>query len=339
MLRKKRRNKKKMAKVIKLTPELQEEARRAFEREISSAKCRDGIFEFRMSFPKAEARKATVVYEPRAWQKLFLLLDRFDTEVAWHGIVTRDPDESKDAFIVHDILVYPQKVTGTNVDTDQDELENWLFSLEPEQRRNLRLHGHSHVRMGTSPSGTDLEHQRDMLNQVTGDGFYIFQIWNKSHSVTSKIYDLRRNLLFEDNDVDTVLSGDGFSADDFIRSAKTQVKEQTYASSWQKSGSYYSGSSYAGSNAKATAAKPADNKSVPAKSTPEQQKKLIPASDFRRSWGSSCEYGPVCDGDDDDDEDDELLGAYTGKGYSGSLSSGYPYYNNGELDVWAALNT
>ena len=312
-----------MSKLLKMTPDVIAEARQAFENQVSSATMKDGFFELKFSLVRD--RKATLVYEPKAWQKLILLLDSFSSEVAWHGIVTREQGEERDIYTVHDLLVYPQKVTGTNVDTDQKELEDWLFALDPEVRRNLRLHGHSHVNMQPTPSSTDAEHRKEILDQVIGDGFYIFQIWNKSFTYTVRIYDLARNLLYEGSDVDVVLR-DGASPTAFLADARAKVRTNTYTST---------ATTYPKYNSPAA--------QTPAKQEKPKTKQMIPASEFYTHRDANVK--PV-DKSAVEDKDDEDLGAYTGKGYTGEmsrqLSSGWPYYDDrgdyDDLDVWAYAN-
>ena len=90
------------------------------------------------------------------------------------------------------------------------------------------MQGHSHVNMGTSPSTVDLNHQEKILEQLEDDMFYIFMIWNKSFKRTIKIYDLAKNILFEDADIDVKIADAGLGLNEFIGEAKDLVKSRTY---------------------------------------------------------------------------------------------------------------
>ena len=148
----------------------------------------------------------------------------FDKEVAWHGVARRGDDPEKDEYIISDILVYPQKVTAAHVDMDPIEYAKWIMEHDEDERfSNIRMQGHSHVRMGTTPSGTDIQHQDDIVNMLKDDDFYIFMIWNKYMVSTNKIFDLQKNILFEDSDITWGFTGDDETIADFLSDAKKMV--------------------------------------------------------------------------------------------------------------------
>lgn len=160
-----------------------------------------------------------------AWEKMQLLVKEFDKEVAWHGIAERC--EEKDTYLISDILVYPQEVTGSTVTTDQSKYENWLMSHDDEVFNNIRMQGHSHVNMAVSPSSVDLSLYERILDQLSSDMFYIFMIWNKRGEKTVKIYDLRENILFETADVTVTIKGME-DMTEFLEEAKELVVTKTY---------------------------------------------------------------------------------------------------------------
>ena len=233
-----------MAKIIKLTPELKDELRAKFEKALDENKCQDGVFKFSSGFSKTENRKATILITATAWEKMFLLLEHFETEVGWHYLARRGDDPEKDEYIVYDVLVYPQVVTGTTVNTDQIKYQEWILAQPDEVFEHIRAHGHSHVRMGTSPSSVDIDHQGRILDQVKDDDFYIFMIWNKQLTYTAKIYDLGRNVMFESKDISVQYLGQGFDYAQFLKEADGAVEKKSYG----YSGSSYNGSSYGGSS-------------------------------------------------------------------------------------------
>ena len=228
-----------MSKVIKLTTEQLQECRKDFDTALSTMKLTDG----KISFIKTIAcpnEKATLYFDPLAWRKMQTLVKEFDKEVAWHGVAYRGEDETKNEYFITDILVYPQKVTGSTVNTDQEKYEMWLMQHEDEVFNNIRMQGHSHVNMPTSPSPVDETHQAKILEQLEDDMFYIFLIWNKSNSKFIKIYDLKKNILFETIDVTVEILDDGSGIDEFLADAKKLVED--------KPTTYYNGSSYYSGN-------------------------------------------------------------------------------------------
>lgn len=178
-------------------------------------------------------REAILLFSPKAWIKMFSLINNFTGEVEWHGTVER---LDKNCFIVNDILIFPHTVTSTTVTSDQAEYEEWLNSLDDKTFNSLRFHGHSHVNMNVNPSGVDMEYRKNVLNNFSTpkkdtDYFYIFFIGNKNGQISSEIYDLQNNALYSSEEIDIrVLFDDDEDLDDFIEESKSVVKEIKYSS-------------------------------------------------------------------------------------------------------------
>lgn len=233
-----------MAKIIKVTQELVDQTRRDFEEALAKFKMTNGSFQFSKSFSNIE-RRAKLIYEPNAWEKQRLLVDHFDKEIAWHGIAHR---AGEDEYVIEDIRVYPQTVTGVTVETDQEEYEAWLDQIPDDDFNSLRMQGHSHVNMGVTPSGTDLALYEKMLAQLRSADFYIFVIWNKKGDKMVKIYDLEKNVLFETADVDVSVMGMEW-VDSFISDTEPLIKEvkapaYQYSTKSGFGGGYYGGYEY-----------------------------------------------------------------------------------------------
>ena len=239
-----------MAKYIKILPEHFEAIKKDFDEMLASGKFADGKVNFTRSLGTVN-RGATVCFTEIAWLKMTTLIREFDKEVAWHGVAYRGEDATKDEYIISDILVYPQEVTGVTVNTDQEEYQNWLMEQEDDVFNNVRMQGHSHVSMGTTPSVTDLAHQEKILEQLDDTMFYIFMIYNKRGEKTIKIYDLSKNILFETSDISVCVIDGGIGMERFIRESKAMVKDKVatpvysqnntgYQSNYQK-GIYGSG--------------------------------------------------------------------------------------------------
>lgn len=218
-----------MSKPIKMTEQYMAECRADFEKALQLTKLADGKLSFTKVFTCGD-RKATVFFTAGAWAKMVLLIKEFDKEVAWHGVAHRAADESVDEYIIEDIVVYPQEVSGTTVEMDTAKYAEWLMQNADDERfNNIHMQGHSHVNMATSPSSVDLNHQEEILNMLGDDDFYIFMIWNKSFVSTNKIYDLKKNVLFEDKDITVKLEGEHEGLAEFIKAAKDMVKQKSYS--------------------------------------------------------------------------------------------------------------
>lgn len=320
-----------MSKMIKLTPECIAEIQEDFASILRGAKIADGKINYTKTFGYIN-RKATVFFSEIAWLKMQTLIREFDKEVAWHGVAYRGEDKSKDEYYITDILVYPQEVTGATVNTDQEKYEMWLMTHEDDVFNNIRMQGHSHVNMGTTPSGVDTTHQEKILAQLDDDMFYIFMIWNKRGEKTIKIYDLAKNVLFDGTDVSVEIQDDGTGMSSFLADAKKMVidKKTTAPSTYRYNGSYggYYNGYYSNYNNTANTSKKDDKK-------PEEKKQTASANTGsssgkkrkgKRKGGSNpnnaCSQsqltlfnGTGCDYDDMDDP----YGAfgYRGEGYLG----------------------
>ena len=229
-----------MSRPIKLTQELIDECRQDFEKALSLTKLSDGKLSFTKAFSCGD-KKAVVYFSTEAWAKMVMLIKEFDKEVAWHGVARRVEDESLDEYVIDDIVVYPQEVTGSTVEMDTEKYALWIQeNIEDERFNHIYMQGHSHVNMGTSPSSVDLNHQEEILGMLGNDDFYIFMIWNKSLASTNKIYDLKKNVMFEDKDITVKIVGQNEGLDEFIKNAKDMVKSKLYVYGGQNGyGGYY----------------------------------------------------------------------------------------------------
>ena len=187
-----------MAAPILITDAMKRKIRDEFTKQLSELKTSAGVFNYSKSF-RYDKASAVLWLTSLAYSKTVALVTTFSDEVAWHGTAVR---KSKNEFIVEDIFVYPQEVTGGTVTTDQDLYTQWLYEFDDETFNGIRMQGHSHVNMGVSPSGIDDRHRDKILQQLEGDMFYVFMIWNKSLNVYTLIYDMANNILYEDDDID-----------------------------------------------------------------------------------------------------------------------------------------
>ena len=238
-----------MAKMIRMSPECIAQVKQEFEAMLLSGKFADGKVSYNKSFSSFK-RPCTVYYSEIAWLKMQSLISECEKEVGWHGIAYRGDDPDKDEYIITDILVYPQEVTGATVTTDQTKYQTWLMSHDDDVFNNIRMQGHSHVNMSVTPSATDTTLYESFLSQLDNTMFYIFLIYNKKGECTYKIYDLAKNVMFDTSDVTVEVTDDGLGIEEFLRTSKEMVKERVVApatssqyNKWPGSG-YYATPSY-----------------------------------------------------------------------------------------------
>jgi len=143
-----------------------------------------------------------VKFTYNAYNKILDLINATNLEIAWLGVVTEiEPGE----YLVIDILVYPQIVDATNVESDDDKYPQWLMDVPNNTFNKLRLQGHSHVDMHVSPSANDKQNVRDFITQIQVNDYYIFMIINKDEDIHMTIVDKRQNVIFQDNEIEIEL--------------------------------------------------------------------------------------------------------------------------------------
>lgn len=213
-----------MSRSINITNEIANELYEEFKNFIHETKyMENGKISFTKTFMSDE--KAILYFTELAYLKMKMLVESSDKEVAWHGLVKRHPQEAN-AFVVYDILVYPQKVTGVTVETDQEEYQNWLMGHDDDTFNSIRLQGHSHVNMSTTPSSVDMDLYEGIVSQLTNDMFYIFIILNKRGEKTIQIYDFMSNLVFNTEDVSVEIIDDNTGVKRFIENSKNMIKAE-----------------------------------------------------------------------------------------------------------------
>jgi len=207
-----------------MTDKMKDEAQSEFAALLEGLKMSDGEIRYSKTFKCKEA-KAVLWLTPLAYNKTVALLNAFSDEVAWHGLVVR---KAKNEFVIEDVFVYPQEVTGSTVNTDQAGYTKWLYEFDDESFNKIRMQGHSHVNMGVAPSGVDSGHREKILDQLDADMFYIFMIWNKALKTHTLIYDMANNVLYDDGDVSVKIQGDD-SLSDFLADAEKKVQKRSVA--------------------------------------------------------------------------------------------------------------
>lgn len=140
---------------------------------------------------KLTLKRPRIIFETSAFDKMRALVRECDKEIAWHGVVRQEDN----VFIVEDILLYPQRITSTTVEAEEDKYSQWMVNLDDETHSKLRLQGHSHVNMGVIPSGIDEKYYDELMDHT--EDYYIVMILNKKHEYMLRLYDIPNNVIFE----------------------------------------------------------------------------------------------------------------------------------------------
>lgn len=149
-------------------------------------------------------------------------------EFMFMGQVTR---ENMD-FIVEQFYLLPNDdCSSAFCSSDDEKYPEWFNSTFKtlEEKKKVRIHAHSHVNMGTSPSGTDNDQINKLINQV-GDYFIQFIINHKNEN-TCNIYDKEKGYIYEDVDQYLEISGQLFMFDKdnkFVMMTSPEIKDGQY---------------------------------------------------------------------------------------------------------------
>jgi hypothetical protein len=130
-----------------------------------------------------------VIITPKAYQQMLLYVEIADKEVGWMGTVSR---LENNCFLIEETFLLEQEVSAVETELSVEgcsKLADELL-LRGEEGFDLinkmRFWGHSHVRMGTSPSGTD---ESTMLRfRDEGLDWYVRGIFNKHGRAEFSVY-------------------------------------------------------------------------------------------------------------------------------------------------------
>lgn len=215
-----------MSRPIKLTDDIVSRIKEKVADQLKIIKTTDGVVKVSINLNNINATtpKTVVEFSQKAIQKMYALVFTRDKEIGWKGTVSRIDDEH---FIIKDVFVPPQTVTAASYRTDQAEFAKWLQTLSDEDYNSLRFDGHSHVDMSVTPSSLDIKKQKEVVEQLNDDGYYIFVIMNKKFDIKITVYDYKRNLVTEDNEVEIIIPDEFASLKEFVADANQKSVNQT----------------------------------------------------------------------------------------------------------------
>lgn len=234
-----------MAKLIKLTQQTIDDVVAEFTARLTG-KMSTGKISFTKDINKV-AEKAELFFEELAWYKMQSLVRTYSTEVGWHGVCKK---LEKGKFVISDILVYPQVVSGVTVTPDLEKYSMWLMGHPDEVFNNIRFQGHSHVNLACTPSAVDEQWYENILSQLDDTMFYVFMIVNKKGDMFVRIYDMAENIMYETADVSTQIYEGDLGIESFIRSVEPLVTKEVVGvqtpAVYNYGGNCYGGYGYGG---------------------------------------------------------------------------------------------
>lgn len=170
-----------------------------------------------------------VCFTAEAYTKMMFLVNSLSSEIGWRGTVERLPGP---VYLIKDIMLYPQTVAATTVDTDETKLSEWTNTLSIDTINTMRFQGHSHVDMGVYASSVDEADQKTTVEQIRDDDYYIFAIANKRNDLYLKIYEKNdgkmKEIKSDDISYNVLFNGDETLVS-FANDIKEKVEEEKVA--------------------------------------------------------------------------------------------------------------
>jgi len=140
--------------------------------------------------PRTVSQAPVVLYTPVAWFKIQKAIMMCPDEVGWLGLVEENEEERE--YLVTDIFVPSQVVSGTETDIAEDAMSELACTLESPEK--LRYWGHSHVNMGVGPSVQDEEQTAEYLEHVD---YFIRGIYNKKGASKVDVFDMKNEVQYQ----------------------------------------------------------------------------------------------------------------------------------------------
>lgn len=158
------------------------------------------LFELNSSKTNIEFVSAKTIEYPKVKFTTYVLMkmkayiDEHDKEISWLGVV----DKNENEYIVSDVMLFEQKVSGVTTDISEESLTAFGTKLIVEGKQDLfnkiRLWGHSHVNMSTFASGTDNSTFEQFYPNCD---YFIRLIANKKGEMKLDLVDMNNNLKYE----------------------------------------------------------------------------------------------------------------------------------------------
>lgn len=133
----------------------------------------------------------------KALGKMWTYIDECSDEIGWLGTATRN----KNIITIDDVFLFDQEVHSTTTEITPDGLAK--FGMEilnmpngTEMWNNMRVWGHSHVRMQVTPSAQDNNQMKTFAE--CGLGWFIRIIANKHGDMKVDLYDYDNGIVFFD---------------------------------------------------------------------------------------------------------------------------------------------
>ena len=145
---------------------------------------------------QAKREPPRIMITKEAYTKLYSYTTAKTVEIMLFGIV----DKKDNIYTIVNFVIPPQTDnSGAFVTTDDDKYSKWLMEMPREERQKLRLHYHTHPKMATTPSSTDVTTINDKVDNI--EDYYIRMIGNEKQEYHIDFFDIEKNLLYSEIDM------------------------------------------------------------------------------------------------------------------------------------------
>lgn len=132
----------------------------------------------------------------KAMNKMKEYIRQSDLEIGWLGTSRRVGN----VFYIDDVFLFKQEVHSTTTEITTEGLNEFAMDLLSDKNgveiwNNMKVWGHSHVNMPTSPSGQD-DSQIEVFAE-NADDFFIRIIANKKGDFRIDLYDFTTGVIYE----------------------------------------------------------------------------------------------------------------------------------------------
>ena len=138
-----------------------------------------------------------IIIDPLAKRKMDLYVKLSEDEVGWLGVAEKQADGN---ILIKDVFLPTQEVHATTCELTPDginKLASELLGLPNgvELCNSLKVWGHSHVEMSTSPSGQD---DTQLEEFAENNSWFLRLIANKKGDMRMTLLDLERGLVIDE---------------------------------------------------------------------------------------------------------------------------------------------
>ena len=147
---------------------------------------------------KIKGTTPRILVSKDAYEDMFQLVDIVQKEVGWLASVEKVDND----YLIKEIFLLDQKSHSITCKITEEGLGNWAMEMMSAREDGMdvvnaiRFWGHSHVWMGTSPSGQDEDQMQVFAKSC--DDFFIRGIMNKSGRMEFTIYLYESNIEIHD---------------------------------------------------------------------------------------------------------------------------------------------